>query len=123
QDIKRSWAAICQKAKLGHWVQKTDNKGKPVVDQHGKPQLNWKSNARIHDMRNTYASHLVSGGQSLALFGGLLGHTQASTALRYAHLALDPPREASERVGTMFNSLATGKAAGAVTQIPKTSKR
>ena len=47
----------------------------------------WKSNVRIHDLRHTFASHLVSRGASLQLVGSLLGHTQAATTQRYAHCA------------------------------------
>lgn len=51
-------------------------------------------NARIHDLRHTFASHLVSGGVSLPIVGRLLGHTQPQTTQRYAHLADDPLRDA-----------------------------
>jgi integrase len=49
----------------------------------------------IHDLRHTFASHLVSRGASLPMIGRLLGHTQAQTTARYAHLADGPLREAS----------------------------
>jgi integrase len=53
-------------------------------------------NIRIHDLRHTHASHLVSRGLSLSVIGKLLGHTQASTTHRYAHLADEPLRQAVE---------------------------
>jgi integrase len=56
-------------------------------------------NCRIHDLRHTHASHLVSSGLSLSIVGKLLGHTQASTTQRYAHLADEPLREAAEFFG------------------------
>jgi integrase len=49
--------------------------------------------ARIHDLRHTFASLLVSGGASLEMIGKLLGHTQLQTTQRYAHL-LDAPLRA-----------------------------
>ncbi len=81
QDIKKSWATICKQAKLKDF--------------------------RIHDIRHTYASHLVSSGLSLSIVGKLLGHTQVSTTQRYAHLADEPLREAttlfSEKIKELRN--------------------
>jgi integrase len=57
----------------------------------------------IHDLRHSFASFLVSEGMSLPLIGRLLGHTQAQTTHRYAHLALDPLRAATERVGNIVS--------------------
>jgi site-specific recombinase XerD len=54
---------------------------------------------RIHDLRHTYASILVSSGASLLMIGALLGHPQPQTTQRYAHLHDHPLRELSERVG------------------------
>ena len=47
----------------------------------GSPQ-----DIRLHDLRHTFASHAVMGGDSLILTGGLLGHRQAASTARYPHL-------------------------------------
>ena len=79
QEIKQAWNTIRQKAGL--------------------------SDVRIHDLRHTYASHLVSSGLSLSIVGKLLGHTQAATTQRYAHLADEPLREATELFGNKMKNL------------------
>lgn len=75
KDIRRSWERLCEAAEI--------------------------RGARIHDLRHTYASVLASAGLSLPVIGALLGHTQASTTHRYAHLFDDPLRAATERVGAI----------------------
>lgn len=45
---------------------------------------------RIHDLRHTHASAAAGLGLSLPMIGKLLGHTQAATTARYAHLADNP---------------------------------
>ncbi len=56
--------------------------------------------ARIHDLRHTFASTAVASGQGLPMIGKLLGHTQVQTTARYAHLAADPVRSAADSVAT-----------------------
>jgi integrase len=51
---------------------------------------------RIHDLRHSYASTLVSAGFSLPVIGELLGHSQPQTTHRYAHLFDEPLRKATE---------------------------
>ncbi len=53
---------------------------------------------RIHDLRHSFASFAVANGASLFLVGKALGHTQAATTERYAHLADDPVRAVAESV-------------------------
>jgi integrase len=72
-DLKRPWQAVAKRAGL-----------------HG---------VRIHDLRHTHASVGAGAGLGLPIIGKLLGHTQASTTARYAHLDADPLRRASERIG------------------------
>jgi integrase len=59
---------------------------------------------RVHDLRHSYASILVSGGVSLPTIGALLGHTQPATTARYAHLHDDPLRAATEKVGAIVDA-------------------
>jgi integrase len=58
--------------------------------------------ARLHDLRHTYASVLASAGQSLPVIGALLGHTTPTTTHRYAHLFDDPLRAATERASAIL---------------------
>lgn len=53
---------------------------------------------RLHDLRHNFASTAVSSGQSLYIVGKLLGHSQAQTTQRYAHLATDPLKQAANEV-------------------------
>ncbi|AIL12651.1 hypothetical protein IM40_02520 [Candidatus Paracaedimonas acanthamoebae] len=66
-------------------------------------------NVRIHDLRHTHASHLVSSGLSLHIVGKLLGHTQASTTQRYAHLADESLRQATEFFGGKIKKLTSNQ--------------
>lgn len=64
--------------------------------------------ARIHDLRHTFASVAVSNGQSLPMIGKLLGHTQVQTTARYAHLANEPVLAAANDVSTLIESQLQG---------------
>lgn len=56
------------------------------------------NDVRLHDLRHSYASLGAGLGMSLPMIGRLLGHSQAATTERYAHLAQDPVREAANRI-------------------------
>ena len=58
------------------------------------------NDVRIHDLRHSFASVAAGKGMSLPIIGKLLGHTQPATTARYAHLAADPIRAASNLIGT-----------------------
>jgi len=58
--------------------------------------------ARIYDLRHTFASLGAGGGLSLQIIGRLLGHTQHRTTMRYAHLADDPLREAAVKIDALI---------------------
>jgi integrase len=57
---------------------------------------------RLHDLRHTYASLLASQGLSLPIIGQLLGHTQAHTTHRYAHLLDEPLKDATNIAGNLI---------------------
>jgi integrase len=64
----------------------------------------YKPTVRTHDLRHTFASHLVSKSESLHIVGKLLGHTQPQITARYAHLAIweyTPTHEKARRVGAV----------------------
>jgi integrase len=71
-DLKRPWAAVTRAAGL--------------------------TGVRLHDLRHTYASFGAGSGLGLPIIGRLLGHSQAATTARYAHLDNDPLRRASEAI-------------------------
>ena len=63
---------------------------------------------RIHDLRHTFAFEAVMGGESLPMVGRILGHTQAQTTARYAHLADDPLQSVSDRVASSLKKRMDG---------------
>jgi integrase len=69
------------------------------------------NDARIHDLRHTFASTAVAAGQSLPMIGKLLGHTQVQTTARYAHLAADPIRLAADDVAQQIANGLNGQVA------------
>ncbi|MBW7909502.1 MAG: site-specific integrase, partial [Kiritimatiellae bacterium] len=77
-DLNRPWRRITQHAKL---------KG-----------------LRLHDLRHSYASVGAASGMGLLALGKLLGHASPSTTQRYAHLADDPLRRASEHIANVIAS-------------------
>ena len=84
-ELRLPWERVCEEAKL--------------------------ADVRIHDMRHTVGSHAASSGLSLLLVGALLGHKQAASTERYAHLADSPVREAAERVSGAIKAAMEGEAA------------
>jgi integrase len=65
---------------------------------------------RVHDLRHSFASLLISSGASLPLVGAMLGHTQPDTTARYGHLLDDPLRKAAKRVGSIVTQAGEKKA-------------
>ncbi|TIW70566.1 MAG: hypothetical protein E5V56_01950, partial [Mesorhizobium sp.] len=84
EEIKTQWRELCIAAELVDVTTLANGKTKVTP------------NVRIHDLRHTNASVLVSKGVPLTIIGRMLGHSQVSTTARYAHLYDDPLREAAE---------------------------
>lgn len=72
-DLNRPWRAICKAAGI--------------------------EGTRLHDLRHSAAAVGAGAGLSLHQIGQMLGHTQARTTQRYAHLASDPQRRAADLIG------------------------
>jgi integrase len=53
---------------------------------------------RLHDLRHAFAAVAASSGMGLPIIGKMLGHTQAATTHRYAHIASDPVKAAAASV-------------------------
>ena len=67
------------------------------------------ADVRIHDLRHSHASMGAASGLSLPMIGKLLGHTQAATTARYAHLAADPVKQAAELVSGRMAAAMKGR--------------
>jgi integrase len=81
QEVRRTWKSVCDTAGV--------------------------KEVRIHDLRHTFASLVASSGQSLLVVGELLGHSNAQTTKRYAHLYDEPLRAAAESVSKAFQKIET----------------
>jgi len=77
---------------------------------------------RLHDLRHSFASVAASGGQSLVIIGKMLGHSQPATTARYAHLADDPMKAASDAVGRHIAAAMDGVSSGEVVDLPKSRR-
>lgn len=109
--ISQDVAAIVRQRQLvvpdgNPWLFPGDTVGQPVkeirrfwVNVQREADLH---DVRIHDLRHTFASLLVSGGASLEIIGRLLGHTQMQTTQRYAHLMDSPLRAGVDSVASIF---------------------
>ena len=85
--------------------------GSPLVNLQ-KPWRRIRARAglddvRLHDLRHSFASVGAGAGLSLPVIGALLGHTQAATTDRYAHLAADPLQEANDLIGEKIQTALT----------------
>jgi len=65
---------------------------------------------RLHDLRHSFASDALMAGVPLAIVGEMLGHKQAKTTMRYAHLANSVVRDALETTTSRILSATDGSA-------------
>lgn len=88
------------------WLFPGEIKGQPVQEiRRGWHRIRAAAGLpglRIHDLRHTFASLLVSRGASLEMIAKLLGHAQVQTTQRYAHLADAPLRGSVDAVAEML---------------------
>ena len=82
-DLKRPWAAIIKAADI--------------------------EDITLHGLRHSFASAAARQRLGLPMIGALLGHTQAQTTKRYAHLDLEPMREAVEIIALQINGAMASK--------------
>jgi hypothetical protein len=75
-------------------------------------------NVRIHDLRHSFASIAVSGGDRLYLVGKVLGHRQFRTTERYAHLKDDPLRAVANRTSERIAAIMQGDRGTEVVPLP-----
>ena len=100
-DLKRPWSAIVRAAGLAEAQPSKDAKVSKLGGRL-RPSL------RLHDLRHTFASLGVGSSLGLPVVGKLLGHSQASTTQRYAHLDADPLHRAANVIGAQIASALAG---------------
>jgi len=76
---------------------------------------------RFHDLRHTFASHLVMAGVDLVTVKELMGHAGINMTLRYSHLVPEHKAQAVAKLGDRFQGLKSGTESqtGIVSQEPK----
>ena len=96
----------------GHYLFPGARPGKPLNNARKCFQRALKvaglAHLRIHDLRHTFASLAINNGASLYEVQHLLGHASNKTTQRYAHLASDNLRVASNRVSDLVTAARTG---------------
>ena len=86
----------------------TDRDGNPYKNIHRSFHTALRKaeilNFRFHDLRHTFASHLVMQGVDLTSVKELLGHKSITTTMRYAHLAPGHKRKAVNILDKAFTN-------------------
>ena len=105
-----------RKKRKGQWLFPGDKPGEHLAAlwhawHFVRKEAGLGKDTRVYDLRHTFASVGAGGGLSLPIIGRLLGHTQAKTTQRYAHLADDPLREAATKITTVITGGKGKKAA------------
>jgi integrase len=95
KEIKENNSSVCDyvfySSKNNKWTSATiSRRFKAVVDRAGILDFHF------HDLRHTFASHLVMVGVELATVKELLGHKSFEMTLRYSHLSSRHKKRATE---------------------------
>jgi integrase len=93
-DLKKPWASVRARAGL--------------------------EDVRLHDLRHSFASFGAASGMGLPVIGALLGHKEMRTTQRYAHLADDPLRAASEAIAGRVAAAMEGEGEGKMVRVEVT---
>ena len=73
---------------------------------------------RLHDLRHTFGATGAGAGQSLHILGKILGHSQAKTTSRYAHLAQTPQKKAVDSINDQLERAMNAPVKEKVVSIP-----
>lgn len=94
-DVLKKWK---EQAKYPNDNEKLFNILDPKKAFHSAMDRAQIKDFRFHDLRHTFASHLVMEGVDLTTVSRLLGHSTITTTMRYAHLSPDHRIKAVSRM-------------------------
>jgi integrase len=113
-EILRELQDVRSKEEGARFVIEGDDPSKPRADL----QRPWKlvrdaaqlEGFRLHDLRHSFASVGAALNLGLPVIGELLGHTDPATTARYAHLAVEPLRAASDGIAKSIKEMMNARA-------------